>query len=197
MFANAVNLLPFTAVDEYGDLHVDISPSSVLLEVLTLGRGPGKKRTPRVPHVAPSGDPNIIRASPKSYLTYAEFKREQRRTGLGKGIEGHHLVEEQFAKVIGVSPGDILAVPLTPHWHRRTKQGREIWISGRNIDRMITKEMKRKGWRLENPTPAQVWAAHRKVYNDLDSELGSRDWAHAIYEAYFKPLGVPYDALMP
>ena len=131
-----------------------------------------------------------------SYYSYDELKRLVKESGLsapGKGIEVHHLLEKQFADKVGVKSGDIISIPLVPRWHRGVK-GEKIIGEGLNIDNLILNELKhitgQSNFQVAHDvaTAEQIWQAHRNVYE----RIGQADWAEAVYEAYFKKMGIKY-----
>lgn len=36
----------------------------------------------------------------------------------GQGLHAHHLIEQRFAKMLGVKPGDMASIALTPAEHQ-------------------------------------------------------------------------------
>ena len=124
-----------------------------------------------------------LRGSPTSFYKYNELKgmiSAADLSGQGLGFEAHHLVEKQFAKRIGVAEDEILSVALTPKWHRN------VGGFGINFDATITSELKALGTSPKDATIKQIWLAHKNVYG----RAGYSEWADAIYETYFKKLGV-------
>jgi hypothetical protein len=99
------------------------------------------------------------------------------------------LLEKQFAKKMGVKQEEIISIPLTPGWHRNLDNPLPtVRNRGVNIDREILTEVRKSAPSVSEATPAQIWDAHRYVY----TRIGREDWAKAVYDTYFRPLGVPY-----
>lgn len=135
------------------------------------------------------------RYHPDSYYSYKELRKQiadaelSRRNG---GLEAHHLLEKQFAKLFGVSQSEIISVALTPESHRGSG-GEKVIGAGTNIDKKINAELQKimatnSASSTSGATAEQVWQAHRNVYESM----GHEDWANAIYEAYVKPKGISY-----
>lgn len=108
-------------------------------------------------------------------------------------MNSHHLLEKQFAKKFGISnTDDIIAVGLTPLWHKGVKAEKLLGI-GNNLDNIINNELARisgKSYKVakQTATAEQIWKAHRNIYE----KIGEKDWAKAIYNAYVKKLGIKY-----
>lgn len=117
-----------------------------------------------------------LRADPK------ERPRQAELSGRGVGFEAHHLLEKRFAALVGVGLDEIISVALTPRWHRN------VGGVGNNLDASIVRRLRDFGINPRAASPKQVWQAHRDVYNDI----GYEDWAHAVYDAYFKGTGVDF-----
>ncbi|MCB2362495.1 hypothetical protein, partial [Clostridium estertheticum] len=138
----------------------------------------------------------LSRMNPDSFYTHKELLKlieEAQLSGKNKGLQSHHLLEKQFAKLFDIADrNDIIAVPLTSLWHKGVNQVKVIGV-GKNIDNLITKELSeitgasyRKA--VSVATREQAWQAHRNVYE----KIGQSDWARAIYEAYIKQFKIPY-----
>ena len=112
---------------------------------------------------------------------YGEFDRPLAPSGTAV----HHLVEKRFWQQLGfTSPTEaeqrILAVLSPQTLHGPAGKGKQT------ITDMIRDQLP---YQPSNPPSAQkIWEVHRKVYE----RLGFNDWAHLVWEVYFKPLGISY-----
>jgi hypothetical protein len=125
------------------------------------------------------------RSDPASYYSYSELRaliKESGLSGRGVGLEAHHLLEKQFAARLGLNQADIISVPLTPKWHRN------VGGFGNNLDAVINAEIRTLGSTPSSASAEVIWQAHRNVY----LRHGYREWAEAIYEAYFKSRGIAF-----
>ncbi|WP_152754121.1 hypothetical protein, partial [Clostridium estertheticum] len=130
----------------------------------------------------------IDRGKPETYYSYTDLKKLIKKSGLsgnGKGLEAHHLLEKQFADVLGVNKNDIISVSLTPQWHRNVNSA-----MGNNIDNLINSKLDSilTNTGKSSAGVQEIWEAHRDVYE----KIGQSDWANAIYEGYVKKFNVPY-----
>jgi hypothetical protein len=69
-----------------------------------------------------------------------------------------------------------IAVALTPSQHRN------VGGMGINIDALLTERFRHIGTTAESASIAQIWQAHRGVYD----QIGHPEWAEALYKATSK-----------
>jgi RHS repeat-associated protein len=75
----------------------------------------------------------------------------------GTGLEAHHLIEQRFAKGLGLQAGKIPSVALTPEEHRMFTNAWRSTIGYNGDNRLIT---------TANATLEDIWAAAQKIYAD-------------------------------
>ncbi len=107
---------------------------------------------------APRGLSAFSRAAEFGIRSYNELTRLTAHTGL----QVHHLIEERFAKGLGLKAGKIPSIALTPEEHQVfTNAWRKAigYIGDRNP---IT---------TANATKEQIWAAAQRIYRDYPELL--------------------------
>ena len=99
-------------------------------------------------------------ASEYGIKSYDELKAEIK----GTGLEAHHLVEKRFADAIGMNPGNMASIALTPSEHRQfTTAWREaIGYSSQNT--AIT---------TATATRDNIWSAAQQIYSGYTELLNA------------------------
>jgi len=103
--------------------------------------------------VGKSGLDVFARASEFGVRTYNSLKGAIK----GTGLQAHHIIEKRFARIVGVNPGQMQSVALTPEEHRTFTNMWRAYIGYDGSNAAIT---------TSTATVEDIWFAAQQIYAD-------------------------------
>jgi hypothetical protein len=91
----------------------------------------------------------------------------------GTGLQAHHIIEQRFARLLGMNPGDMPSVALTREEHAMFTR---LWQQQIGYDKWLSSAI-----RTSTASVEDIWRAAQEVYKDYPTLL----------ESVKKTLGIP------